>query len=174
MDLIATFQQLVAEVPTWVQPFILMLAGAVPFVEGEGGASIGIIGGINPVIAAVSAAVGNFLCVAILVWISAGARSYVVDRAGARSSGAITAAEPVSERKAARQAKFQRALSKYGVPGVSLLGPLLLPTQFTATMLAAVGVSRGRVLLWQGLAITLWTTVIAVMITQLLGVVAAV
>ena len=45
--------------------------------------------------------------------------------------------EPVAEvsdtgRGSARREKFQRAFERYGVPGVSLLGPLLLPTQFTA------------------------------------------
>ena len=60
--------------------------------------------------------------------------------------------------------KFQRALDRYGVPGVALLGPLLLPTQFTATMLAAAGVSRPRVLFWEGIAIVLWTTVIGALV----------
>ncbi len=49
------------------------------------------------------------------------------------------------------------------MPGVSLLGPLLLPTQFTATMLAAIGVSKGRILFWQGLAIVGWTTVLSLL-----------
>ncbi len=36
------------------------------------------------------------------------------------------------------------------MPGVSLLGPLLLPAQFTATMLAAAGVRKARILVWRG------------------------
>ena len=74
--------------------------------------------------------------------------------------------DEVAERgkKAARRAKFQNALVRYGVPGVSLLGPLLLPTQFTATMLAGSGVSKARVLFWQGLAIVGWSTLIGVVV----------
>lgn len=60
--------------------------------------------------------------------------------------------------------KFQRAFERYGVPGVSLLGPLLLPTQFTATMLAASGIGRARILFWQAVAIIGWTTVVAVIV----------
>ena len=56
MNLIETFQNLVAQVPDLVQPLIVSLAGAVPFIEGEGAAGIGIIGGIPPVIAAVGGA----------------------------------------------------------------------------------------------------------------------
>ncbi|MDR5698550.1 small multidrug efflux protein [Agromyces aerolatus] len=181
MSLIETFQDLVAQVPDLVQPLIIAGAGAIPFIEGEGAVSIGILGGITPVVAAIAAMIGNFACVAVLVLISAGARQAVVTRhhervqaramagggeggaagaGGAGAGGADLSEIPESPRKA----KFQRALVKYGVPGVSLLGPLLLPTQFTATMLAAAGVGKARILIWQGVAIFLWTTVFAVLI----------
>ncbi|GAB3596796.1 small multidrug efflux protein [Microbacterium tumbae] len=185
MNLIETFQNLVAQVPELIQPLIVALAGAVPFIEGEGAASIGIIGGIHPLVAAIAAIVGNFLCVAILVMVSAGARDAVVARRRARAQAAAAfggasavSLEPVSaevpienERKAARSAKFQRAFERYGVPGVSLLGPLLLPTHFTATMLAASGVGKVRILVWQAVAIVGWTTLLTLIVT---GVISAV
>lgn len=177
MNLIETFQNLVAQVPELIQPLIVALAGAIPFIEGEGAAAIGIIGGIHPVIAAIAAIVGNFLCVAILVLASSGARQAIVTRraqsreAAATASGVVatTAATEESDRRSARKQKFQSALTRYGVPGVSLLGPLLLPTQFTATMLAAAGVSKARVLLWQAIAIIGWTTIITLIITGALS-----
>ncbi|MFD6771241.1 hypothetical protein ACFWC6_34070, partial [Micromonospora chalcea] len=66
-QLISNFQELVAQVPGIVQPFIVMLAGAIPFVDGEGAAIIGIAGGLHPIVAGVAAAVGNFLCVLLVV-----------------------------------------------------------------------------------------------------------
>jgi hypothetical protein len=165
MNLIDTFQDLVARVPELVQPLIVALAGAVPFIEGEGSAAIGVIGGIHPVIAALAGAIGNFACVAILVLLSAGTRRAIVDRRRV-AVAAGSAVEPASPRKE----KFQRSLVRYGVPGVSLLGPLLLPTQFTATMLAAAGVTRARILFWQGLAIALWTTAVTLVITGVISV----
>jgi hypothetical protein len=183
MDLISRFQELAAQVPEILQPFIIALAGAVPFIEGEGAAAIGIIAGLHPAIAIAAGAIGNFLCVAVLVIASSSARSAIVSRrrrtiadrrsvlAGDARGGAATSVitEPAADndepgRTSARRVKFQRALDRYGVPGVSLLGPLLLPTQFTATMLASAGVSKTRVLFWQGLAIVAWTTLIGVAI----------
>ncbi|PCE16436.1 small multidrug efflux protein [Microbacterium sp. SZ1] len=169
MNLVETFQDLVAQVPDLVQPLIVALAGAVPFIEGEGAAAIGIIGGIHPVIAAIAAMVGNFLCVAILVIAGAGARKAIVTRARSRQAVAAdgSSLEEIpaeTDRGSARRAKFQRAFERYGVPGVSLLGPLLLPTHFTATMLAASGVSKGRVLIWQAVAIFLWTTAVTIIV----------
>ena len=172
MNLIETFQNLVAQVPELVQPLIVALAGAVPFVEGEGAVSIGIIGGISPVIAAIAAIVGNFLCVLVVVLVSSSARQAVVNRSRAKTAalagGGSSEVEAVDAEAAgrgtARREKFQRAFERYGVPGVSLLGPLLLPTQFTATMLAASGIGRARILFWQALAIIGWTTIIAVIV----------
>jgi hypothetical protein len=181
MDLVETLQDLVGQVPELVQPLIVALAGAIPFIEGEGGAAIGILGGINPVVAAIAAMVGNFLVVAALVLLGSGARNAVVTRHRAKAAaraGAASGGETVlmtapgegaeDSRSAARRAKFQRAYERYGVPGVSLLGPLLLPTHFTATMLAASGVGKVRILIWQAVAIIGWTTVTAVVISGVL------
>jgi uncharacterized membrane protein len=185
MDIVARFQDLVAQVPEILQPFIVALAGAVPFVEGEGATTIGIIGGLNPVVAVAAGAIGNFLCVLVVVLLTSGARSAIVNRrrvhtnttepvlaasgTGRRSARAESIAtleddHTVSDRKAARRAKFQRALDRYGVPGVSLLGPLLLPTQFTSTMLAAAGVAKTRVLFWQAIAILAWSILFGVVV----------
>jgi hypothetical protein len=178
MDLISRFQELVAQVPEILQPLIVALAGAVPFIEGEGAAAIGIVGGLHPAVAIAAGAIGNFLCVAVLVIASSGARSAIVSRrrgavgrrqsvlVGAASTPAVSDLDTDAKpgKKSARKEKFQRALDRYGVPGVSLLGPLLLPTQFTATMLASAGVSKARVLFWQGLAILGWSTLIGVVV----------
>lgn len=151
-DLVLGFQGLVADVPDLVQPLIVALAGAVPFIEGEGAAAIGIIGGIPPVVAALAGAVGNLLCVAVVVLVTSRVRTAVTTRRG----GGV---QPVS----ARHEKFEKAYHRYGTPGVSLLGPLLLPTQFTAAALTSTGVPPLRVLAWQAAAIALWTTVITVL-----------
>ncbi len=62
---------------------------------------------------------------------------------------------PEPESKGRR--RLRRFLVRYGVTGASLLGPVALPTQFTAAALVASGVRRERVLLWQAIAILLWT-----------------
>ncbi|MDW4572422.1 small multidrug efflux protein [Microbacterium sp. M3] len=181
MNLIDTFQDLVANVPDLVQPLIVAAAAAIPFVEGEGAATIGILGGMNPVVAATAAVIGNFVCVAVLVLLTARTRSAVVtahrSRRRVAAGGAGETAVRVEEtsasgddRGAARRAKFQRAFERYGVPGVSLLGPLLLPTQFTATMLAGAGVGVARILAWQAVAIVGWTTLLTLIVTGVLSV----
>jgi hypothetical protein len=148
-ELVQNFQELVSQVPEIVQPFVIMLAAAIPFIEGEVAAIVGVAGGLNPVVTAIAAALGNFICVLFVVLLSSRARSAVVDRKRSRGT-----AEPESK----GQLKFKKWLVRFGVPGASILGPLAIPTQFTSALLVAGGTPRAWVLLWQGVAIVLWTT----------------
>ena len=173
-ELIVTFQELVAQVPELVQPLIVVLAGAVPFLEGEVGTMVGMRGGLNPVVAAVAAATGNFLSVALVVTFTGRARTaVVVHRARVKATvGGPSAPDVRTEHGFAEPAPGQPLskgrqrlntwLVRFGVPGASVLGPLAIPTQFTAAILVAGGSPRRWVLLWQAVAIVLWTTVTAV------------
>ena len=78
--LITFFQGLASHVPELLQPFIIALAGAVPFVEGEVSAVIGVWAGLNPIVAGLAGAIGNFICVTVIVLLGARAREAVVAR----------------------------------------------------------------------------------------------
>lgn len=179
-ELISNFQDLVAQVPEIIQPFIVMLAGAVPFIEGELAATIGIAGGLNPIVAAIAAAAGNFLCVVVVVLLTSRARTAIVNRNRVRAKATVGAAgvpaslsderatafeETASAKPESKgRQRFQKWLVRFGVPGASILGPLAIPTQFTSAILVAGGTPRGWVLLWQAVAIVIWTTVTTVSI----------
>ena len=162
-DLVAGFQDAVAQVPEFVQPLIVAAAGAVPFIEGEGGAIVGVVGGLPPVVAGLAAAVGNMLCVFVVVVVAARARGAIVNRARADAADAAAVADEKPRSKG--RERFQRWLVRFGVPGASLLGPLALPTHFTAATLVATGVPVRRILFWQALAIVLWTTIATVSVS---------
>ena len=189
-ELVSNLQKLVAQVPEILQPIIVMLAGAIPFVEGEGAAVIGVIGGVNPVLAPIAAATGNFACVVAVVLLSSKARTAVASRRANRVAatvGAPSAATAVLEEvpptlegptrprpESKGRQRFRRWLARFGVPGASILGPLAIPTQFTAAILVASGTPRGWVLLWQAVAIVIWTTVATISVLVALHVVALV
>ena len=172
-ELVVNFQELAAQVPELVRPLVVALAAAIPFLEGEMGAMVGIVGGLHPVVAGVAAAAGNFLSVLVVVLVTSRAGSAVTGRR-ARAAARVGAgpmgygddalvmrsapAQPVS---AGRQ-RFNTWLVRFGVPGASILGPLAIPTQVTSAILVGGGTSRRWVLLWQAVAIALWTTVTTV------------
>lgn len=167
-ELVRSFQELVAQVPELIQPFVVMLAGAVPFIEVEGAAIIGLAGGINPLLVGFAATIGNFLSVLLVVTFSSRARTAVVEHRSVRvaamaggsagSSAEVLESRPSVPESAGRQ-RFKRWLVRFGVPGASILAPLAIPTQITAAMLVAGGTSRSWVLLWQAVAIVIWGTI---------------
>lgn len=174
-ELVRNFQNLMGEVHEIVQPFIVMLAGAIPFIEGEGGAMIGVVGGVNPVLAGIAGATGNFLAVLIVVLLSSRARAAVVSRHESRAQARVGipvtvgasgyggdpefVEPPLAKPESKGRQRFKRWLVRFGVPGASILGPLAIPTHFMSAMLVAGGTPRGWVLLWQAVSIALWTTV---------------
>lgn len=171
-------QQLVDQVPALVQPLIVALGGTIPYIEGEGAAVLGIIAGLPPVPAAVAAAAGNIVCVVLVVTVGARLRTAVVARrssgavavAGPGGTAAVDAAAPSPAKPASNgQRRLRRWVARFGVPGASLICPLALPTQLTAATLVAMGVARSRVILWQVIAIALWTTAVTLAATGVLS-----
>lgn len=193
-DLVANFQDLVSQVPDLVQPLILVLAGAVPFIEGEGSAMIGVIGGVNPLIAAAAGIVGNLLSVVLVVLLSSRIRAAAVARRSRRAPAPATstlvaaggvapartgvielgAEDALAKPESKGKKKLQRWLVRFGVPGASILAPLALPTHFTAATLVASGIGRGRVIFWQAIAIVLWAVVVTAAATGFLAAVTSV
>lgn len=89
-------QSFIDQVPDILQPFIVALAGAIPYIEGEGAAAFGILAGINPIVAAIAGAVGNILCVLGVVLLGSRIREKVVARRAARTGATRGAAAGVA------------------------------------------------------------------------------
>jgi hypothetical protein len=181
------FQDFVGQLPEFVQPLLVALLGMIPYVEGEGSAALGIIAGVNPIVAAIAGAAGNILIVILVVLLSSRIRESVVARRAASraastaavggsdtASGVTTAtidgtspstAATQDGEKETRRAKGRKKLGtwlvRFGVPGASILAPLALPTHFTAAFFVASGVKKSWVILWQVIAIVLWTGLVA-------------
>src|SRR5699024_12603626 len=55
-----------------------------------------------------------------------------------------------------KRSKVAAAVRRVGVPGASLLGPLVLPSQFTSAAMVWIGADRRAVAAWTSLAVALW------------------
>jgi hypothetical protein len=194
MDVVGFIQQLMSQVPFFLQPLIVAVAAMIPFVEGELASVLGVWAGLNPVIAAVAAAAGNFASVFVVVVFGARIRAALIARRARRAAlaqpaphrelvptgaPATVGAPGLSEQVASPRKpdskgvqRFKRFLVRFGVPGASILGPLALPTQFTSAVLVSTGVPKAWVLLWQAVAIVLWTTLTTLIATGVLALVA--
>lgn len=141
--MIDALQDFTASLPTVLQWVGVILAAAIPFIESYFGSVIGILAGINPVIAIAAAIVGNVISMLLFVLSAHGVRSKVVSGKAPK--------EP-----SARRQKLRAQFDKYGVAGVSLLGQTILPSQITSAAMVSFGASKNAVILWQIVSIILW------------------
>lgn len=140
LDAIQSFTESLPLLLRWLG---ILLAGAVPFIESYIGSALGVIAGLHPVVAVLAASLGNFSTVLLVVHLTGTARDRV------RKGGQPSTETP-------RRVRLRRAFDKWGVPGVSLIGQTILPSQITSAALISFGAPRPRVLLWQGISIVLW------------------
>lgn len=133
--------------PGTLQWLGIIAISAIPFVESFFGAFIGVVAGVPPWAAVVAAVVGNMLSLVIVIYIAHWARIYLLNRKKPKE---------LSDFQVKRRAKAKRLFDKFGVPGVSLLGPLALPSQFTAPLMVSFGANRNLVMIWMFVSVVVW------------------
>ncbi len=142
-------QDFTLSLPPALQWLGVILLGAIPFVESYLGSVVGVFAGLSPFVAIPAAIIGNVISMLVFVLSAHRVRSRVTrDRD-----------EPVlSPRRQKLKARFDR----YGVPGVSLLGQLVLPSQITSAAIVSFGASRNSVIVWQTISIIMWGVICGV------------
>jgi len=148
--MIQTLQDFTATLPPVLQWLGVVLAGAIPFVESYFGSVIGVLAGIDPVVAVVAAVVGNIASMTVLV--------LGADRLRGRLARGVREESP-------RRQRLRRVFDRYGVAGVSLLGQTILPSQVTSAAMVSFGASRNAVIFWQTVSILLWGIAFGVLAT---------
>jgi hypothetical protein len=147
-DVVTALQDFTLGLPPLLRWVGVLLAGAIPYVEAEGAAVLGILAGINPVVAIPAAIVGNAIALAVVVWLIGAARA------------GVTRGRAHDKETSPKRQRMRRVFDRYGVPGVSLLGPLLLPSHVTAAAMVGFGAPKARVFVWGVVAVGLWAVVL--------------
>ncbi|MFB6612227.1 hypothetical protein ACFCVO_18025 [Agromyces sp. NPDC056379] len=166
--MIDALQDFTTSLPSFLQWFGVMLVAAIPFIDSYFGAVIGVLIGLPTALAIGVAVVGNVISMLIFVMTAHGVRGKVVAGKAARGAAAGSASgSDVGEApdESPRREKIRRAFDKYGVAGVSLVGPAILPSQFTSAAMVSFGANRNAVIFWQIISIVLWGTVFGVLAT---------
>lgn len=150
-----TIQDFVLGLPDPVQFLGVAAVGAIPFIESYGASTIGIAAGVPIPLAVLAAVIGNIASVLLVVYGIASVRSRATGR-GATSEGAVT----VDGAGTGKRGRIAENVRRFGVPGVSLLGPILLPSQFTSAAMVSIGANRNVVFVWTAIAVVVWGVVI--------------
>lgn len=123
----------------------VMLVSGIPFVESYFGSVLGILVGVPVVLAIAAAVTGNIISMLIVVLSTGKIRDTATKNKKTKSSSP-------------KKQRLRKTFDKYGVPGVSLLGQTILPSQITSAAMVGFGASRNKVIFWQAISIILWGT----------------
>lgn len=160
MNLIENLQDFVLSLPEAIQFLGVMLAAMVPFVENYGAVVIGSVAGVPIWVTVILAVLGNIAIIVVITLIASRTRSAVINRSS----------RPAQEGPSPRQQRIQRLFDRYGVPGVTLLGMLLVPTHFIAPTLVSFGSPRAVVILWHAIAITVYGVITGLLLAGMFSI----
>lgn len=142
------------QIPLFFQVLVTFVWGMIPFIESDNGAAIAVAVGMPVPLAITAAVAGNWVAVMLLIIFIDKVRSWVKSR---------RRTEVADEKKySKRKEKVMRAVQKYGVPGASLLGPMLIGTHINAFFMAVAGVDKRYLMIWQTVAIVVWGIIFGV------------
>lgn len=153
-----TIQDFVLGLPDAVQFLGVAGVGTIPFIESYGAATIGIAAGIPIPVAVIAAILGNIASVLLVVFGIAGLRTRAAGGRGA--PGSDDEAAGGSGTDPGKRGRVAENVRRIGVPGASLLGPVVLPSQFTSAAMVGIGADRTSVAVWTSIAVALWGLVI--------------
>lgn len=145
---ITNLHEITTGIPLVLQLIATATWSAIPFIESDAGVLIAVLAGVPIIPATIAAIVGNLIAVVGVVVATDNLRIWIENHTS-------------QKKQKKRQTKVRRAIQKYGVPGASLLGPLLVGTHLNAFFMAAAGVNRRYLLIWQTVAIVVWAIIFA-------------
>jgi uncharacterized membrane protein len=132
--------------------FLVFLGAAIPWLEIALVIPLGIVSGLSPFWVMVLAFVGNLLTVLILIIGFDRIKSWMIKRQEAKGKSASKRSE-----------RAKKIWSKYGLPGLALLGPILIGTHIAAFIGMTLGADKKWTTLWLTISIGLWTLVFGIL-----------
>jgi len=148
----------------FVSYLLVFLLAAIPLFELITVVPLAIIGGLSPIPVALLAFLGNALTVILLIVFVDKVKAVMRSRkakkmAVAQPDGAevveVAAADEEQDSKKAKRAKV--IFDKYGLPGLTIFGPLLVGSHISAFMGMSFGSSRKLVTGWMMVSLVIWT-----------------
>ncbi len=147
---------------------LVFVLAAIPLFELVAVIPLAIIGGLSPVLTGVLAFLGNALTVILLIVFVDKFKIWRRKRKQKRTKDVIqeegeTTEAHVEEVQESKKEKRARVLfDKYGLPGLTIIGPFFVGSHISAFMGMSFGSKRKMVTSWMMTSLVLWTVIMAV------------
>lgn len=135
-----------------IEYLLVFLGGAIPWLEIALVIPLGIVSGLSPVGVMIAAFTGNLLTVLFVIFGFEKVKTWMDNRRKNKGK------EPSK-----KEARGKRIWNKYGMPGVALLGPIVIGTHIAAFLGLLLGAKKANVTTWMIVSIGLWTLIFGVL-----------
>lgn len=132
--------------------FLVFLGAAIPWLEMALVIPLGIVSGLNPLWVVIIGFIGNMVTVMALIIGYDRFRSWLAKRN-----------EGKEEKESKRSERAKRIWNKYGLPGMLMLGPILIGTHIAAFIGMTLGASKKQTTIWSVISIALWALVFGIL-----------
>ncbi|WP_332632059.1 small multi-drug export protein [Halalkalibacter flavus] len=136
----------------WAYILVFILS-AVPFLEGYAVVPLAIIAGLATVPAVILGLIGNIVTVFLVVVFVDKIKAWRKKKKG----------EEEGQLDSKRSIRAQKIWNKYGLPGLSIIGPLFVGSHVTAFMSVSLGATKKKAFVWMTASITIWTVVFVIL-----------
>ena len=130
---------------------LVFIAAAIPWLEIALVIPLGIISGLSPVWVIVTAFIGNLLTVLVVIIGFEKVKEWLDARR--RKSG---------KEGSKRTERAKQIWNRYGMPGVALLGPILIGTHIAAFIGLLFGANKTNTTVWMTISIALWSLIFGI------------
>ncbi|GKU78979.1 small multi-drug export protein [Paenibacillus sp. L3-i20] len=135
----------------------VFLLSAIPWVESVVVVPLGIYLGLDPIIVTILGFLGNWIVVLLIVML--------FDRFNqwrARRRAAKYGPDDKGKEKGKKYERAHKVFVKYGLPGLAIIGPILIGTDIVAAFAMIFLAPRNKVILWMTIGLAFWSIVIGV------------
>jgi len=132
--------------------FLVFLGAAIPWLEMALVIPLGIMSGLNPFWVVVIGFIGNMVTVMALIIGYDRFKSWLAKRNEGKEG-----------KESKRSERAKRIWNKYGLPGMLMLGPILIGTHIAAFIGMTLGASKKQTTIWSVISIAIWALVFGIL-----------
>lgn len=129
---------------------VVFLLAATPWFEIAAVIPLGIVRGLQPIIVVILSFIGNLSTIILVVYLFEKIKDFIVRKKG------------IVKENTKRQERAKRIWNKYGLPGLAILGPVLIGTHIAAFIGMSLGATKRWTLLWMTISLVIWSVVFGV------------
>ncbi|WP_100404936.1 small multi-drug export protein [Bacillus solitudinis] len=133
---------------------VVFLLAATPFFEVVAIIPIGALAGLNTFLVVLIGLCGNIVTVILVIILMEKIKKWIERRRDNKND------ETKKDKRGARAEKIWR---KYGLPGLAILGPILVGSHLAAFLSMTFGGQKKRVAIWMIGSLTVWATIAGIL-----------